>query len=118
VYESKDLEGEQLSLPQERPLCTTARNASPGRKASGPPEYFGHGRIGEVWRDETIPDSNPKKNWAWYCGITDYLPFRDSVPAKIGGAFLRKELRATTGAWEYALCRKTSSNKSWPSPES
>ena len=56
----------------------------------GTPEYFGYGRIGEVWRDSTIPESLPRRNWAWYCSISDYLPFESPVPAKIDGAPLEK----------------------------
>lgn len=32
----------------------------------GTPEYFGRGRIGEVWRDPEVPESAPKVEWKWF----------------------------------------------------
>lgn len=88
-YKWKDIEGEQYHFPnQYKNRCVTGTpfvyyrgTRRPDRKRAAP-EYFGHGRIGEVWRDETISESRPKKDWAWYCGISDYTPFRNPVPAK------------------------------------
>jgi hypothetical protein len=99
-YEWKDIEGEQYHLPnQYKNRCATGTpfvyyrgmRRPDGKRAA--PEYFGHGRIGEVWRDETIPESSPKKDWAWYCCITDYVPFRTPVPAKMSGEFLERIAR-------------------------
>ena len=53
----------------------------------GQAEYFGTGRILEVWRDPSIPENAPKKNWKWYCTITEYLPFPKIVPIKIDGLY-------------------------------
>ena len=53
----------------------------------GQAEYFGSGIVGEIWRDPKIPSDAPKKNWAWYCEIQDYVPFAVPVPAKIDGIF-------------------------------
>lgn len=94
-YDWKDIEGQQYHFPnQYRNRCT------PGtpfvyyrgtRRPDGPrgtPEYFGYGLTGEVWRDESIPESQPKRHWAWYCRIEDYVKFSAPVPAKIGGQFI------------------------------
>src|SRR5450432_773753 len=60
------------------------RRAAGGR---GQAEYFGRGVVGDIWRDPTVPPNAPKRKWAWYCGIEDYVPFVVPVPAKIDGAF-------------------------------
>ncbi len=99
-YEWKDIEGEQYHFPnQYTNRCATGtpflyyrgtRRPS-GKRAA--PEDFGSGRIGVVWRDATIPESRPKREWAWYCSITDYVPFPNPVSAKIGGEFLERIAR-------------------------
>jgi hypothetical protein len=61
----------------------------PGGKRAEP-EYFGCGYIGEVWRDDTISESAPKKDWAWYCSLRDYMPFPHPVSSKMEGEFLEK----------------------------
>jgi hypothetical protein len=43
-----------------------------------------------VWRDLAVAESAPKKNWAWYCQILDYVPFNRLVLAKIDGEFIEK----------------------------
>jgi hypothetical protein len=99
-YEWKDIEGEQYHFPnqyknrcaQGTPFMYYRGTRRPDGKRAAL-EYFGHGRIGDVWRDPTIAESRPKKDWAWYCGITDYVPFRTPVPAKIGGEFLERIAR-------------------------
>jgi len=40
-----------------------------------------------VRRDDSIPETEPKSRWAWYCTILDYLPFNPPVPAKVDGGF-------------------------------
>jgi len=93
----KDVTGEQYHFPNQykNRLVTgepfvyyRGTRRAGGRR--GKPEYFGCGVIGEVWRDEEIPESNPKRNWAWFCRIDDYLPFKLPVPAKIGNEFIEK----------------------------
>ncbi|CAA9336651.1 MAG: hypothetical protein AVDCRST_MAG68-3399 [uncultured Gemmatimonadetes bacterium] len=49
------------------------------------PEYFGCGRIGEVWRDLRADDSAPRAEWRWYCSIEEYEPFVTPVPAIVEG---------------------------------
>jgi hypothetical protein len=75
-YEWKDIVGEQYHFPNQ--YKNRCRPGSPfvyyrgTRRANGKravPEYFGHALIGTVWRDEAIPESQPKKDWAWYCTI-------------------------------------------------
>lgn len=51
----------------------------------GTPEYFGTGVIGKIYRDDSIPDNAPKKNWKWFCEIEDYRSFPNAVPAKPDG---------------------------------
>jgi hypothetical protein len=48
---------------------------------------------GEVWRDDTIAETRRKKDWAWYCGIEDYVPFVVPVPSKIDGNFIEQIAR-------------------------
>lgn len=52
-----------------------------GQRAT--PEYFGAARIAEVWRDDAISESAPKKDWKWYAKIVDYVPFTTPVPWKL-----------------------------------
>lgn len=60
------------------------RRAGGGR---GEAEYFGAGRIGAVWRDESVPETVPKNRWKWYCQIEDYRSFQSPVPAKYEGRY-------------------------------
>jgi Holliday junction resolvase-like predicted endonuclease len=50
-----------------------------------PAEYFGTGRIGEIWED---PDSSERRQRSWYCSIEDYQPFAKPVLAKVNGISL------------------------------
>jgi hypothetical protein len=54
----------------------------------GTPEYFGTGRVGQVWRDGRIAESEPKRNWRWFCEIEDYRAFALPVPAKVDNQYL------------------------------
>jgi hypothetical protein len=54
----------------------------------GPAEYFGCGRIGSVWRDDTIPPTSPKNQWKWFCSIDEYSEFQQSVPARQAEGYL------------------------------
>lgn len=49
----------------------------PGGKR-GQAEYFGAGRIGDIWPD-------PDRPGAWYCAIDDYSKFAAPEPAKVDG---------------------------------
>jgi hypothetical protein len=62
------------------------RLAGRGRRAT--PEYFGCGRIGEVWRDERVPASAPQKQRRWFCSIEEYVPFPHPVLARMDGTWL------------------------------
>jgi hypothetical protein len=108
AYEWKDIEGEQYHFPnQYKNRCKPGTpfvyyrgtRRSDGRR--GTPEYFGYGRIGEVWRDSTIPESFPRRNWAWYCSVSEYLPFANPIPAKIDGATLEEIAR---NHWSVVAC--------------
>jgi hypothetical protein len=96
-YDWKDIVGEQYHFPNQyknrcvpgTPFVYYRGTRRPDHKRAAP-EYFGRGRIGRLWRDEAIPDSMPKKDWAWYCTIEDYIPFPATVPAKIDGTFLER----------------------------
>ncbi len=57
------------------------RRADGGR---GTPGYFGTGHIDAVWRD-VADGAMMRRNWRWYCGIRDYVPFAQHVPWKIEG---------------------------------
>ena len=111
-YDWKDIKGEQYHFPnQYKNRCTAdtpfvyyrGTRRADGTRALG--EYFGHGYIGEVWRDETIPDSTPKRKWAWYCKIADYQGFETPVPAKINGVFL-ENIPKIIGASAFAQSRR------------
>lgn len=52
------------------------------------PCYFGVGRVGEVWRDNRIPESEHKQRWRWFCRIEDYRPFPEPVPFKVNGEYI------------------------------
>ena len=63
-YDWKDIEGEQYHFPnQYKNRCKPStsfvyyRGTRRPDGKRGTPEYFGYGRIGEVWRDSTIPES-------------------------------------------------------------
>ncbi len=98
MYEHwRDVTGEQYHFPNQyknRVVAGTpfvyyrGTRRVGGRR--GTPEYFGCGVIGEVWRDEDIPGSEPKRSWAWFCQIDDYVPFRVPVPAKIDNEFIER----------------------------
>jgi hypothetical protein len=45
------------------------------------------GIVGNIWRDDAVPLDTPKKNWAWFCRVEDYVPFVVPVPAKINETF-------------------------------
>jgi hypothetical protein len=60
------------------------RRADGSRAAA---EYFGWGVVGDIWRDVAVPESAPRRKWAWYAAIVDYVPFARPVPAKVDGAF-------------------------------
>jgi hypothetical protein len=99
-YDWKDIVGEQYHFPnQYKNRCVAGtpfvyyRGTRRLDSKRAVPEYFGHGSIGTVWRDDTIPESRPKKDWAWYCTIEDYTPFPAPVPAKHDGAFLERIAR-------------------------
>ena len=49
------------------------------------PEYFGCGRVGEVWRDARIDEDAPRSTWKWFCNLDEYLPFITPVAARIDG---------------------------------
>lgn len=53
----------------------------------GAAEYFGVGRIGEIWRDASVHESEPPKSWKWFCSIDAYVPFTTPVPAKVRGRY-------------------------------
>jgi hypothetical protein len=54
----------------------------------GIPEYFGCGKIGKVWLDPLTDIKKPRYSWHWYCEIVDYIPFKYTVPFKIGDTYL------------------------------
>lgn len=45
----------------------------------GTPEYFGIGKIGQIFRDSKVPETEPKSRWQWYCSIEEYTPFKNPV---------------------------------------
>ncbi len=53
----------------------------------GEAEYFGVGRVGSVWRDESVPETEPKNRWKWFCQIEDYRSFKAPVLAKQEGKY-------------------------------
>ena len=65
----KDITGEQYHFPNiyknrivaGKPFVYYRGTRRAGGRR-GIPEYFGCGMIGEVWRDDDIPESDPKRN--------------------------------------------------------
>ena len=99
-YDWKDIEGERYHFPnQYKNRCAPGtpfiyyRGTRRADGTRGMPQYFGYGRIGDVWRDESIPESEPKKDWAWYCSIEDYVPFAGPVASKLNGNFIEQIAR-------------------------
>jgi len=93
-YDWKDITGVQyhypngyrnLIRPGEKFVYYRGIRRADGTR--GQAEYFGHGVIGDVWRDPDIPEETPKNRWAWYCSIEGFVPFNPPVPAKIGDVF-------------------------------
>lgn len=94
-YAWKDIEGEQYHFPnQYKNRCKPGipfvyyRGTRRSNGKRGIPEYFGYGRVGEVWRDSAVPESTALRNWAWYCSISEYVPFANPIPAKVEGVML------------------------------
>ena len=90
----KDIIGTQYHFPNKyRNLVQPGRpfvyyrgvRRTGGRR--GAPEYFGCGRIGDVWRD---PDDGAASasDRRWYCSIEAYRPFDTPVAWKIAGTAL------------------------------
>lgn len=61
------------------------------------PEYFGSGVINAIWRDESVSEDAPKKNWKWICSISEYAPFDKPVPWIISGDHLEPIARNLYG---------------------
>ncbi len=89
-YDSwKDVTGERYHFPNQY-----RNKISPGiffiyyrgtRRANGPrgtPEYFGYGRIGDVWADPDADPKIPKRLLKWFCSIDEYMAFPKPVPFK------------------------------------
>ena len=55
----------------------------------GEPEYYGVGRVGDVWLDEEHP-ADRAQDRRWFCAIEDYREFEVPVPWKRGGSALEK----------------------------
>jgi hypothetical protein len=99
-YDWKDIVGEQYHFPNQyknRCIPGTPFIYYRGvRRETGPrgtAEYFGYGQIGDVWRDTSVPETEPKRKWNWYCRIVDFVPFPTPVPAKSDGEFLERIAR-------------------------
>lgn len=83
----QDVTGERYHFPNQykglilsgRPFVYYRGTRRKGGKRQTP-EYFGYGRIGEVWLDPENSQNMPKKNWKWFCSIEDYLPFKHTCP--------------------------------------
>jgi hypothetical protein len=95
-YDSwQDTTGEQYHFPnQYRKRVNSGRRfvyyrgmrrTAGGR---GRAEYFGHGRIGSVWLDESSAHQPRKSRWAWFCSILDYVEFPRPVAAKQNGKYI------------------------------
>lgn len=88
-YDWEDIEGVKYHFPnqyknhfQSGKKFVYYKGVRRKNKKTGLAEYFGYGTIGEVWRDERIDQTRPKREWSWFCEILDYVPFKTSVIAK------------------------------------
>ena len=86
-YDWEDIAGVQYHYPNGyRNLVRSGerfvyyRGVRRAGKKRGNAEYFGTGLIGEVRRDDRIPQDAPKKDWQWFCAIDNYVPFKAPVP--------------------------------------
>lgn len=64
----------------------------------GPAEYFGTGRIGDVWLDPATANAERKTDRAWFCSIEDFQPFNRNVPAVVNGSYYEALTHAR--AWQ------------------
>lgn len=90
----KDIVGEQFHFPNKyKNLVKTGlpfvyyRGVRRKGGKRGSPEYFGVGRIGEVWRDEET-EAARASDQRWYCGVEGYRPFDVPVPWQVDGRTL------------------------------
>ena len=93
----KDVTGERYHFPNQ--YRNKMRTGSPfvyyrgvrrrdGRRVTA--EYFGAGVIGEVYRDDEVPDDSSRSRWKWFCDIEEYEPFATPVQAKQGAQHLEQ----------------------------
>jgi len=82
----QDIEGERIHFPNRyKNKLTPGRpfvyfkgvRRRDGKRAI--PEYFGWGRLGKVWRDDSISEDEPKNKWRWFCSIEEYQAFDEVV---------------------------------------
>ncbi|MBH72197.1 MAG: hypothetical protein CMM57_00715 [Rhodospirillaceae bacterium] len=83
----KDIPGEQYHFPNQyinliKPGETFVHYRGVHRNDGkrGEMEYFGYGRVEEVWLDADTEDL-PKGKRHWYCSLVDYLEFAEPVRA-------------------------------------
>lgn len=93
----KDATGERYHFPNQYRsrvipgrLFVYYRGVRRKSHSRGRPEYFGVGRIGDVWRDSDVPEAAKKRNWKWFCNIEEYEPFSVVVSAKLDGQYLEQ----------------------------
>lgn len=91
----EDVKGELYHFPnqyknriQDHDQFVYYRGSRRADGSTATPEYFGVGRVGEVWRDARIPKSEHKQRWRWFCRIEDYREFPEPVPFKIDGEYI------------------------------
>jgi Holliday junction resolvase-like predicted endonuclease len=84
----KDIPGEQYHFPNQyinliRPgeSFVHYRGVHRNDGKPGQMEYFGFGRVDEVWLDPDTEDA-PKSKRHWYCSLSDYVEFSEPVRAK------------------------------------
>ena len=65
----------------------------------GQAEYFGIGRIGEVWPDPSNDAQKRARDRSWHCVIEDYYPFAKPVAATDGKGRGTFETIPTARAW-------------------
>jgi hypothetical protein len=74
----------------------------------GAAEYFGVGRIGQVWPDADNAELPSRRNWTWHCEVVDYVPFSHPVVATENGVGIFEDIDSPL-AWRNGV-REVASN--------
>lgn len=95
------------NLVKEGTLFIYYRGVRRAGNARGSAEYFGFGRIGQKWVDTESLGERQVSRPAWYCEITDYIPFVNPVPIKINDKYFEDIPKNIWGVGVRQISQKT-----------